>query len=68
MDKVMKTPNYLKSFFIGMSALVLPTFFQNQDIPRTSTDKLTANQRVQLDYARSLKEIKKEATSFGYKE
>ncbi|HEM4128983.1 TPA: hypothetical protein U1W61_000678 [Streptococcus suis] len=67
MDKVIKTPNYLRSMLIGASALVLPTFFQNQDIPKVEVDKLTAGQRVQLDYSRSLKEIKEEAVKFGYK-
>lgn len=67
MDKVIKTPNYLRSLVLGMSTLVLPTFFQNQDIPRIEVDSLTAGQRVKLDYFRSLKEIKEEAVKIGYK-
>ncbi|MBJ6744940.1 hypothetical protein JEQ21_00455 [Streptococcus sp. 121] len=68
MKRVMKIPSYLKLVCVGMSTIVLPTFFQNQDIPRIKTDKLTAGQRVQLDYLRSLNEIKQEAVSFDYKQ
>ncbi|HFI0151450.1 TPA: hypothetical protein ACGO3A_002293 [Streptococcus suis] len=67
MDKVIKTPNYLRSLVLGMSTLVLPTFFQNQDIPKIEVDSLTVGQRVKLDYSRSLKEIKEEAVKVGYK-
>lgn len=60
----MKQQNIFKSFLLGMSTIILPSFFQNQDIPRIELDKLTAGQKVQLDYARSLKAIKKGANSF----
>lgn len=67
MEKFVKTQHYFQSFFLGLSALILPTFFQNQDVPKIEIDKRTTNQRVQLDYARSLREIKEEVSRFGYK-
>lgn len=66
MLKINKKPNYFKSIFIGMSALTLPTFFNNSNIPKVSLSTLTDSQKVQLDYLHSTKEIKAKVEEFGY--
>ena len=67
MFKNFKTPQYLRSFFLGMSAIILPVFFQVQDIPKVKTTSFPDSQRVKKDYAISISGIRKEVNAFGYK-
>ena len=63
-----KRSNYLKSAMLGMTTLILPMFFQNQDIPKIPSNTLTDSKNIRRDYALSIQEMKKEAERFGYKE
>lgn len=59
-----KKTTYMKSFLMGLTALTLPTFFSNSDIPKIKVDELTDGQKVGSDYRRSTEGIKKEVTYF----
>ncbi|WP_242258089.1 hypothetical protein [Streptococcus thoraltensis] len=59
-----KKQAYMKSIFMGLTALILPTFFSNSDIPKIEVDKLTDGQKVNSDYRRSVEGIKKEVIYF----
>lgn len=67
MLKEVKTPRYFKSFFIGMSAISLPTFFYNGTIKKVDLGNLKDIQKLQRDYVNSTREIRKVAETFGYK-
>lgn len=63
----LKEKKYFKSFVLGLSGIVLPTFIQGGNVPKVSHQELTDVQKTKRDYAKSVISIEREAKLFGYK-
>ena len=62
----MKISNYVQVALTGLSALVLPTFYQNGAIPKIETELISDGQKVKSDYVKSVQEIRKVAKNFEH--
>ena len=67
MFKNTKQPQYFKSFLLGMTAIALPIFSFNQDIPKAKADTVPDWKKVKNDYKKSTMGIQKEVMNFGYR-
>ena len=62
-----KQPQYFKSFLLGMSAIILPVFTFNQDVPKVEGDTVPDWKKIKSDHKKSTVGIQKEVMVFGYR-
>lgn len=56
--------SYLKAVLAGVTAITLPTFYQNLPIPKVPSNDLSDGQKLLSDYRLSLLGIRKEVQRF----
>jgi hypothetical protein len=64
--KFAKQPQYAKSFLLGISAIILPTFICGQQIQRINKEILSDGRKVRNDYLKSVEGIQNEVRKFEY--